>query len=264
MKKPAPLARRRIGGGPPLALVHGSGTDSARWAPVLPALTGRFTVHAVDRRGHGKSADRPGYRIEDEFDDLVELLDEIGGDDTTVVAHSYGALCALGAACRGARIARLVLYEPPLAASADAYCPPGLIETMRAAIDGGDPDRAATAFATAVLGIAEPEVERRRRLGLWDAMASGAPLIVRELASVARYAMQAPRFAACLQPTLLLVGADSPAEYHATAKALATVLPDSHMRLLERQRHDAIDRAPGLFVATVLDFVAATPAPRSL
>ncbi|MBV9863480.1 MAG: alpha/beta hydrolase [Alphaproteobacteria bacterium] len=240
--------------------VHGSGTDGTRWAPVLAGFASRFTVHAVDRRGHGKSPDRADYRIEDEFDDLVAVLDEVGGEPATVVAHSYGALCALGAACRGPAIARLVLYEPPLPASPGAYYPPGLIEAMRAAIERGDPDAAATAFATTVLGMSAAELGRRRRLGLWAGMAAGAAIILRELESVARLEMQAYRFAACGRPTLLLVGADSPAEYHATGAALAAALPCSRIRLLDGQGHRAIDAAPELFVATVLDFVAATPA----
>ena len=43
--------RPMSGKGPPVVLVHGSGTDGSRWAPVLPMLAARFTVYAVDRRG---------------------------------------------------------------------------------------------------------------------------------------------------------------------------------------------------------------------
>jgi pimeloyl-ACP methyl ester carboxylesterase len=260
MSKSINLARTQLGSGAPLVLVHGSSTDGARWAPVLGEFAAHFTVYALDRRGHGQSADAPSYLIEDEFDDLIALLDTIGNDDTIVVAHSYGALCALGAACRGARVGRLVLYEPPLPASPNAYCPPGLIDTMRAAVDRGDRDGAMRAFATTVLHMAPSEIERRRRLGFWDRMSEKAPILLRELHSVARYAMQAPRFAACRLPALLLVGAESPAEYHATATALAAVLPDTRIRLLEGQGHGAIDGAPELFVATVLEFIGAQPA----
>ncbi|MBV8889290.1 MAG: alpha/beta hydrolase [Alphaproteobacteria bacterium] len=258
MTRPIALARSRIGNGPPIVLVHGSGTDRGRWAPVLRPLADRFAVHAVDRRGHGESADRADYRIEDEFGDLAALLDGIGDDRTTVVAHSYGALCALGAASRNAPVGRLVLYEPPLAASPEAYCPPGLIAAMRAAIDRGDPEAAAAAFASGVLGMGRPEIERRRRLGLWDPMVAGIRIVLRELESVARYAMQAPRFAACAQPTLLLVGGNSAAEYHATAAALVAVLPNSRVQLLQGQGHRAIDTAPELFVTAVLEFIDAT------
>jgi pimeloyl-ACP methyl ester carboxylesterase len=253
------LARVRSGSGPPLVLLHGSGVDSGRWASVLPGFARQFTVYAVDRTGHGKSADRPYYWIEDEFDDLVELVDEIGDDSATLVGHSYGALCALGAAARGAPLARLVLYEPPLAAAPGAYCPPGLIETMREAIARADPDAAACAFAITVLGMTLSDIERRQRLGLWAGTAARAGIILRELESVARYAMQAARFATCRQRTLLLVGSDSPREYHATASTLAAILPAARIQLLGRQGHNAIDAAPELFVATVLDFVAATP-----
>jgi pimeloyl-ACP methyl ester carboxylesterase len=36
-----------------------------------------------------------------------------GGDPVDVFGHSYGAVCALGAASPGAPVRRLALYEPP-------------------------------------------------------------------------------------------------------------------------------------------------------
>lgn len=44
------------GSGPPLVLVHGTGADHARWAPVLKAFEPRHTLYAVDRRGRGARA----------------------------------------------------------------------------------------------------------------------------------------------------------------------------------------------------------------
>ncbi|HTZ36842.1 MAG TPA: hypothetical protein VMB84_12495, partial [Stellaceae bacterium] len=121
---------------------------------------------------------------------------------------------------------------------------------------------AAAAFATALLGLDAAEIERRRRLGLWAGMAAGAAVVLRELESVARYAMQAKRFASCRQPTLLLVGAASPPEYQATAEALGAVLAQAQIRRLDGEGHAAIDRAPALFVAAVRGFAGGTPQPK--
>lgn len=44
------------GHGPPLVLVHGWGMHGGVFAPLLPALAARHTVHVVDLPGHGRSA----------------------------------------------------------------------------------------------------------------------------------------------------------------------------------------------------------------
>jgi pimeloyl-ACP methyl ester carboxylesterase len=72
-------------------LVHGTGADHRRWAPILPAFEARFTVYAVDRRGRGASGDAPQYAIDREVEDVVASVDGIGGP-VDLVGHSLGAL----------------------------------------------------------------------------------------------------------------------------------------------------------------------------
>jgi pimeloyl-ACP methyl ester carboxylesterase len=54
------IAFDRIGSGPSLLLVHGTGTIRAQWAPIFAT---QFTVAAMDRRGHGDSGDASEYAI---------------------------------------------------------------------------------------------------------------------------------------------------------------------------------------------------------
>jgi pimeloyl-[acyl-carrier protein] methyl ester esterase len=49
-----------LGAGPPLVLVHGWAMHGGIFAPLLPALSTRFTVHLVDLPGHGRSPERDG------------------------------------------------------------------------------------------------------------------------------------------------------------------------------------------------------------
>src|SRR5438067_5550345 len=86
----------RVGAGPALVLVHGATSERSRWRPVLGALASRFAVYAMDRRGRGASKDAGDYAIEREFADVAALVDSIG-EPVTVIAHSYGAICALEA-----------------------------------------------------------------------------------------------------------------------------------------------------------------------
>lgn len=59
------------GSGPPLVLVHGTAADSHRWERVLPGLSQRFAIHALDRRGRGASGDAPAYALAREVDDIL-------------------------------------------------------------------------------------------------------------------------------------------------------------------------------------------------
>ncbi len=102
------------GDGPPLVLVHGATADHTRWAPVLPHLEPHFTVHAIDRRGRGASGDAADYTVEREYDDVAAVVDAVAaqaGAAVDLLGHSFGGVCAFGAATRTSHLRRLVLYE---------------------------------------------------------------------------------------------------------------------------------------------------------
>lgn len=62
------------GAGEPVALVHGSWADAARWSLVLPGLGESFRVLVYDRGGHSRSqAPEAVGRIDDEGEDLAVL-----------------------------------------------------------------------------------------------------------------------------------------------------------------------------------------------
>jgi pimeloyl-ACP methyl ester carboxylesterase len=108
------IGYRTTGTGPPLVLVHGASADSTVMALLIPLLQQHYTVHAVDRRGRGQSGDAPTYDIALEYADIAAVVDECAraGGRVAVYGHSYGAVCALGAALRTRNIDRLFLYEP--------------------------------------------------------------------------------------------------------------------------------------------------------
>jgi pimeloyl-ACP methyl ester carboxylesterase len=255
-KDGASIACSCIGDGPPILLVHGSGTDGARWTPILPGLKNLFTVYSLDRRGHGKSGDGQHYSIENEFDDIALCIDRVAEGPVDVLAHSYGALCSLGAATRTDWLRRLILYEPPLGASPGAYCPKGVLPLMRAAVAGGDPEAAIACFAREVLGLTAQELAAMQNLAMWADMVQSAPILLRELESVERYTMRADAFAGCAVPVLLLLGTESAPQYHATAELLNRTLRHCRIARLEGQRHTAINAAPELVARTVIEFLS--------
>jgi pimeloyl-ACP methyl ester carboxylesterase len=250
------LCYRQSGAGPPLLLIHGTGTDSARWRPVLPFLEPCYTVFALDRRGYGQSADGPTYSLEQEFEDVSATIKEIDRGPVDVIAHSYGALCALGAAAAGAPLRHLVAYEPPLPVRTQDYFPLGLVRRMGELIARGDSAGAVTEFLAAVVGPNPEELAAMQRLASWPTFVERAPITRRELEAVERLTGTPQAFRACRTPTLLVLGGDSPPQYHATAQALHAILASSRIAVLDGQGHAAINAAPARFAQTAVGFLA--------
>jgi acylglycerol lipase len=86
-----------------VAIVHGFGEHSGRYANVVGPLTGAgFAVHGFDLRGHGRSAGRRGHidSWADYRDDLRRYLDhvrslEVVGTPVFLYGHSLGGAIAL-------------------------------------------------------------------------------------------------------------------------------------------------------------------------
>ncbi len=79
--------------GPPVVLVHGY-TDNARdWVPLIPYLSKKFRLIAIDIRGHGRS-DKPEccYARIDFAYDIKLLLDVLHVPRADVVGHSLGSM----------------------------------------------------------------------------------------------------------------------------------------------------------------------------
>ena len=83
-----------LGAGPPLVLVHGWAMHGGIFAPLLPALAARFTVHLVDLPGHGRSTERDGPL--DLRASAVRLAEAVPG--ALWCGWSLGGLVALEAA----------------------------------------------------------------------------------------------------------------------------------------------------------------------
>ena len=255
------LAYRFSGFGPPVVLIHGSGTDNRRWNPVIPLLERAYSVYSVDRRGYGCSEDSTQYQIESDFQDIATLIRHIGKGPVDLVGHSYGALCALGLAQDKTLVRRVVAYEPPIAAVDGAYFKQTLIGTMRSAVDSGDPDAALAAFLSDVFAMDDTAIHAARKLKSWETLISGVSRTLRELENVHRLGKAPGVFRHSQVPILLLVGEESPPQYHATARALQETIPGTQVQLLPGQGHGAIDHASELFCTAVVRFLAEDHAP---
>jgi len=242
------------GTGPGLLLVHGGIGRLERWEPLWELLTGHWQVTAMDRRGRGSSGDTQPYRLSQEFDDVAavaaSLADSTGGPPD-VFAHSYGALCTLGAAARGAPFRRIALYEPPGPQTA----PREWRERASALVAKGRPGPAMISFLTEVIGLTMVQVsELRDAPGAQDVLPIVSATLPREgeaLASADPLALAAGVTA----PVLLLLGEVSPAWAADLTHALSAALPQATLAVLPGYGHEAIDGAPGLIYRQLLHFL---------
>ncbi len=246
----------RTGEGPPLLLVHGGVSDHTRWKPILPALERRFTVHAMDRRGRGGSGDGTTYAIEREFEDVAAVADAIG-EPVNLLAHSFGAVCAIGAAKLTTNLRTLTLYEPPpVAVAVEGMLSPAMEARLQALMDRGDRAGVVTTFMREVVAIPPQELEMLQALPSWSGRVDAAHTILREHRALRTHAPYEPAGLTGLRlPVLLLVGGDSSTMYTGNTDLLHSMLPNSRIAVLPGQQHLAINTDPDLFTRTVLAFL---------
>jgi pimeloyl-ACP methyl ester carboxylesterase len=112
------LARWGAESGKPVALLlHGTGFVAEVWDEVARELAQRYTVYALDRRGHGDSH-KPSagrYHFHDFADDLCRVIETLDLSDIYGIGHSAGATdLLLATKLLPDRFSRLFVMEPTI------------------------------------------------------------------------------------------------------------------------------------------------------
>lgn len=99
-----------------LLLIHGQNVAWEDYASVLPELSKKFHVFAVDCYGHGKSSHDPAlYSCEANGKALIWFMENVIGEKCFVSGHSSGGiLTAWLAANAPEQVKGIVLEDPPL------------------------------------------------------------------------------------------------------------------------------------------------------
>ncbi len=85
-----------IGAGPPVVLIHGFASSYAAFRGVANALSKEHRVIALDLKGFGYSDRPPGdYSPAAQAKLVFALMDALGVDRASIVAHSWGSSIAL-------------------------------------------------------------------------------------------------------------------------------------------------------------------------
>lgn len=86
----------KLGSGKPLILLHGNGENSSYFKNQINFFKNKFTVYAVDTRGHGKSPRGvKSFTIKQFADDLKDFTDVNEIDKAVVLGFSDGANIAM-------------------------------------------------------------------------------------------------------------------------------------------------------------------------
>jgi pimeloyl-ACP methyl ester carboxylesterase len=82
--------------GPPLLLLHGWTDRWQDFLPIIPFLSTRWHIYALDFRGHGKSGRARGrYLPEDIVVDIEVFLQDMVAEPAVLFGHSAGGVAAL-------------------------------------------------------------------------------------------------------------------------------------------------------------------------
>ena len=105
------LCYTKQGAGPPLLLLHGNGEEGSYFIHQTEYFSRRYTVYAVDTRGHGRSPRGTApFTIAQFAEDLSDFMDEQGILRAVILGFSDGGNIALTfALAHPGRVSRLIL-----------------------------------------------------------------------------------------------------------------------------------------------------------
>ena len=245
------LAVECMGTGPTLLIVHGGTGDHRRWVPLFPLLAPHFTVCAMDRRGHGESEAGTDYSLKKEFEDVAAVVNALPGS-VFVLGHSLGGVCALEAAFLTKKIAKLILYEPPL----QDLDHTAVADTMERLIETGHREEALIMFLQKIVMVSPTEIAAMKAQPLWPARVAGIDIQIREIRELSRYRFDAERMRKLKIPTLLLTGSQtSSPQLKQAIRSLQDSLSQQSLYVFEGQEHNAMDHVPEPFAEVVTNFL---------
>lgn len=256
----SPIAYGERGSGPPVLLIHGSGTFAATFEPLLDELPERIRAIAYDRRGFAGSANAPPGSFGAHVDDAAALLETLETGPATIVGSSAGGVLAMRLAVeRPDLVSSLVLIEPayqlalvPSASSMTTMARANLRWALRR-----DPKGAALYFyrwATGYQGGGnqfDSYPEEWRRIGLGHARAALRELPQAAVPSPTRSALR--RIA---KPTQVLIGDIGQPVFRRTARRALSTIPGAREVPIPGAAHLLYTDQPAATAAAIVDAVS--------
>jgi pimeloyl-ACP methyl ester carboxylesterase len=242
------IAYDRFGHGPALILVNGALGDRKLdrriklMSGIAGALARNYTVINYDRRGRGDSTEAGPFSVQREIEDIAALIDEFGGRAALFGFSSGGAL-ALRAAGARIGVGRVAVYEAPFMVDAQDKRPPeDYGRRLDELVAAGDRSGAVKHFMRNAIGMPAPLVAAMRLTPMWKDMQASALTLPYDWAALGERNMRGDsldpgEWATVTVPALVAYGAKSPSNLQKGARALADVLPNVELAVLEGIGH---------------------------
>ncbi len=227
------------GDGEPLLLLHGGFCSLETMEAQLRHLATTYRVHAMERPGHGRTADRPGpFTYQAMVEDTLAFLEAVDVESTHVVGFSDGAVVGLLLALdHPARVRSLVAISANLDPS--VFGDAGDEDEAGTDGDAGDDPERAVYDRLTPDGPAHGDVVLAKLLALWQV----EPRI--DAADLARVSA----------PTLVLAGDRDVIPTHHTVD-IAQAIPGAQLCILPGAGHLAVREQPAAVNAAISAFMA--------
>lgn len=242
---------------PAIILVHGSGGDHTVWRFQARYLAHRgISVAAVDLPGHGRSGGEPLTTIDTFVDWVLALMEVLGVASATIAGHSLGALVALETASRSAPVDGAVL----IGAAASMPVHPEMLESAAA----GTPhvQSLIRAWSHGSHAGGHPDPGRWMMGETWVLQEEiGLDRLYADLAACAVYENGPEAAAAIRCPVLVIAGRHDRMVPVRGARALADLIPDARLEVLEDAGHQQMIEQPwevARLIGGFVDSVTAT------
>ena len=251
------LAYTERGSGSPVLFIHGTGTYSETFAPLLDELPESLRAIAYDRRGFGASAGPLARRLVEHVEDAAALLEALDARPATIVGSSSGGVLALRlAVARPDLVSALVLVEPayqmalvPSASASATISRVCLRWTLRRDHEGAALHfyRWATTYSSGGNQFdAYPETWKRTALG--HARATLRELLQAALPGPGRSALRQ-----IVKPTTVLIGDTGVPVFHRTARRALRAIPGAREVPVPGAAHLAYTDQPAVCTAAIVD-----------
>src|SRR5713101_9272328 len=273
------LAYVEAGEGEPVIFVHGIPTDYRAWTGQMGPFSSKYHVIAYSRRLAQPNRNEMNYEkstIENNSQDLVGLIRELGISPVHLVGHSYGGFAAAYCASTNPELIRtLTLIEPavstmllknrksasqflgllfshPSTAISGARFQRGSLDPSLKAFRQGDFDSALRFNLDGIMN----------RHGAFEQLPEPVRTMVKENErTVGELMAEVPVFgreeaAKISAPTLLIHGTDSPKVLHAIVDRLGKSIPRSEIAVVSGAAHFPHLEKPEEFNELLLGFLS--------
>lgn len=106
------LNYKLYGGGDPVIILHGLFGMGDNWRTIARMMEDQFTSIVVDMRNHGRSPHDPEMNFRVMVEDILELMDDLGYAEASLLGHSMGGKAAMQfAQTHGDRLDKLIVVD---------------------------------------------------------------------------------------------------------------------------------------------------------